>query len=80
MSEMPIEDLPALAELAHEAAEGGRVVYLTEGGKRLVAIIPAAKASELEAEGVCDLEAAHESMAEPGENLPLEDTLRDLGL
>lgn len=77
---MPIEDVPGLADLAHEAAEGGRVVYLTEGGERLVAIVPAAKASELEAEDAADLEAARESLAEPGENVGLEDALRDLGL
>jgi hypothetical protein len=80
MSEMPLEDVPGLADLAHEAAEGGQVVYLTEGGKRLVAIVPAAMAAELEAEDAADIEAARASLAEPGENVPLEDVLRELGV
>lgn len=41
MSEMPLEDVPALAELAHQAAEGGEVVYLTEHGQRVAAVMPA---------------------------------------
>lgn len=40
---MPIEDAPELADAAHRAAEGGKVVYLTEHGQRLAAIVPAAE-------------------------------------
>jgi hypothetical protein len=47
MSELAIEDTPAVADAAHEAA-GGRVVYITERGQRVAAIMPAAVAAELE--------------------------------
>jgi hypothetical protein len=39
LSELPVEDAPAVAEAAHEAA-GGKVVYITEGGQRLAARSP----------------------------------------
>jgi hypothetical protein len=38
VSELPVEAAPAVAEAAHEAA-GGKVVYITEGGQRLAAIV-----------------------------------------
>jgi antitoxin (DNA-binding transcriptional repressor) of toxin-antitoxin stability system len=47
MSELAIEDTPAVADAAHEAA-GGRVVYITEHGERVAAIMPAALAAGLE--------------------------------
>jgi len=40
VSELPVEGIPGLAGPAHEAAEGGQVVYLTEHGRRLAAIVP----------------------------------------
>src|SRR5215211_3224791 len=41
MSEMPVpEAQDHLSEVAHQAA-AGRVVYLTEGGQRIAAIVPA---------------------------------------
>ena len=46
MSELPIEDTPAVADAAHEAARG-QVVYITEHGERVAAIVPAALAAEL---------------------------------
>jgi antitoxin (DNA-binding transcriptional repressor) of toxin-antitoxin stability system len=51
MSEMPLEDMPGLADVAHRAAEGGQVIYLTEHGHRLAAIVPADVATELAALG-----------------------------
>lgn len=38
MSELPVEDAPALAESAHEA-ERGRAVYITENGQVIAAIV-----------------------------------------
>lgn len=47
MSDLAVEDTPAVAEAAHDAA-GGRVVYITEHGNRVAAIVPASVAAELE--------------------------------
>jgi antitoxin (DNA-binding transcriptional repressor) of toxin-antitoxin stability system len=46
VSELALEDTPAVANAAHEAA-GGQVVYITERGERVAAIVPAALAAEL---------------------------------
>jgi antitoxin (DNA-binding transcriptional repressor) of toxin-antitoxin stability system len=46
MSELPVEDTPGVAESAHEAARG-RVVFITEHGERLAAIVPAPVAAFL---------------------------------
>jgi antitoxin (DNA-binding transcriptional repressor) of toxin-antitoxin stability system len=47
MSDLPVETTPGVAAPAHEAARG-RVVYITEHGERVAAIVPAAIAAELE--------------------------------
>jgi len=47
MSELAVENAPDMAEPIHEAARG-QVVYITEGGARVAAIVPAALAAELE--------------------------------
>lgn len=81
MSEVPLEDVPGLADLAHRAVDRGQVVYLTEHGHRLAAIVPAEAAAELEAaEDAADIERARAALEEPGENRPLEDVLTELGL
>ena len=41
MSDLAVENTPAVAASAHEAARG-QVVYITEHGERLAAIVPAA--------------------------------------
>ena len=46
MSELALEDTPAVADAAHEAASG-RVVYITEHGVRLAAIVPAELAEDI---------------------------------
>jgi antitoxin (DNA-binding transcriptional repressor) of toxin-antitoxin stability system len=46
MSELPVEDVPGVADAAHEAARG-EVVYITEHGQRLAAIVPAEYAEDL---------------------------------
>lgn len=50
MSEIPLPDGDRLAEVARQAAESGQVVYLTDQGRRLAAIVPAGLA-ELEQSG-----------------------------
>jgi hypothetical protein len=40
MSELPVEGTPGVASAARDAARG-HVVYLTEHGERLAAIVPA---------------------------------------
>ncbi len=47
MSELAVENAPGMAAPVHEAARG-QVVYITEGGMRVAAIVPAALAAELE--------------------------------
>jgi antitoxin (DNA-binding transcriptional repressor) of toxin-antitoxin stability system len=47
MSELPLDNAPGdVTAAAHEAARG-QVVYLTEHGVRLAAIVPASLAAEL---------------------------------
>jgi hypothetical protein len=70
VTELPIDDAAALAGAAHDAAERGQVVYLTDAqGRRLAAIVPAsvaaAGAAAIEAlEDAADLTAAEEALAE----------------
>jgi len=47
MSQLPLEDAPGASDAAHEAARGG-VVYITEHGQRLAAIVPPEYARALE--------------------------------
>jgi hypothetical protein len=79
MSELPLEELPDMASAVHEAAKG-RVIHITEGGQRLVAIVPesvldALQASE-DAEDAAEADAAWE---EPGESIPLKVLETELG-
>jgi hypothetical protein len=48
MTEMPLPEGEQLAVVAREAAESGQVVYLTDHGRRLAAIVPASLAEVLE--------------------------------
>ena len=70
MTELPIDDAAGLAGAAHDAAERGQVVYLTDPqGRRLAAIVPAsvaaAGAAAIEAlEDAADLAAAEDALAE----------------
>jgi len=84
VTELPIDDTAGLADAAHDAAERGEVVYLTDGsGRRLAAIVPAgvavAGAAAVEAlEEAADLEAARLAAEEPGPNVPHAAVLADL--
>jgi antitoxin (DNA-binding transcriptional repressor) of toxin-antitoxin stability system len=44
MSDLPVETTPGVAAPAHEAARG-QIVYITEHGERVAAIVPAAVAA-----------------------------------
>ena len=92
MSELALENTPDVAVSAHEAARG-QIVYITEHGERVAAIIPAAIAAELERlsadelaellEDFTDAAAAREARAsiEAGEPLiPWEQVKADTSL
>lgn len=65
MSELPVEDTSGVADAAHEAARG-EVIYITEHGERLAAIVPAEVAEEL-----ADTLAAREARASIASGEPL---------
>jgi antitoxin (DNA-binding transcriptional repressor) of toxin-antitoxin stability system len=92
MSDLAVETVPDVAQSAHEAARG-QVVYITEHGERLAAIVPAAIATELERlshdeltellEDFADAAAARRARAsvEAGERLiPWEQVKAEVGL
>jgi hypothetical protein len=70
VTELPIDDAAGLASAAHDAAERGQVVYLTDPqGRRIAAIVPASVAAAgtaaIEAlEDAADLSAAEDALAE----------------
>lgn len=71
-------------------AARGHVVYLTEHGERLAAIVPAEFAALLEGmtpdqarellEDLADSTAARQALEEPGEDVPAEQVWTELGL
>jgi len=88
VSQLPLEDAPGVVDAAHEAARG-QVVYLTEHGKWLAAIVPAEFAAVLEGmtpeqarellEDLADVAIARQAIAEPGEDIPAEQVWAELG-
>ena len=89
MSEIPLDEASGeVAAAAHDAA-GGQVVYLTENGRRLAAIVPAEIAAEIESmdldafrellENFADAAAAREALAEGGEPVPWEQVRVEAG-
>jgi antitoxin (DNA-binding transcriptional repressor) of toxin-antitoxin stability system len=92
MSQLPVEDAPGVTDAAHEAARG-QVVYLTEHGETLAAIVPAEFAAALEGmtpeqaaellEDLADAADARESLAEldaGAEPVPAEQVWAELGI
>lgn len=85
-NEVPVEgSSEQWTRAAHESAERGQVVYVTEHGQRLAAIVPpevaAAGAAAVEAfEDAMDAAAARAALEEPGENIPAEQVWAELGL
>jgi hypothetical protein len=93
MSEIPLEAAPGQITDAADDAARDQVVYLTEHGERLAAIVPAELAAEMESltpqqlrellEDFADVQAARESLAEieaGGEPVPAEQVWAELGL
>jgi hypothetical protein len=72
VSELPVEESPAVAAPARQAADG-QVIHITEGGQRIAAIVPESMVEALlaaeDAEDAAEADAAWE---EPGEPVPLE--------
>lgn len=93
MSEVPLDKAPReVSDAAHDAARG-HVVYVTEHGERLAAIVPAELAAELESlgpeafrellEDFADAQAAREALAEieaGAAPLAAEDVWAELGI
>jgi antitoxin (DNA-binding transcriptional repressor) of toxin-antitoxin stability system len=85
MSELPVEGAPGVAG----AAARGHVVYLTEHGERLAAIVPAEFAEALEGMSEQDTRELLEDLADargargargPGESVPWEQVRAEVGL
>jgi antitoxin (DNA-binding transcriptional repressor) of toxin-antitoxin stability system len=70
VTELPIDDAAGLTSAAHDAAERGQVVHLTDShGRRIAAIVPASVAAAGTAaiaalEDAADLAIAQEALAE----------------
>jgi DNA-binding MarR family transcriptional regulator len=93
MGEIPLEETPReVTDAAHDAARG-QVIYLTEHGERLAAIVPAELAAELEhltpqqlrelLEDFADTQAAREALAEVeagAQPIPAAQVWAELGL
>ena len=89
MSELPLDDEPGISAAARNAARG-HVVYLTEHGERLAAIVPAEFAAALEGmtpeqarelvEDLADSAAARRALDEPGDDIPADQVAAELGL
>jgi antitoxin (DNA-binding transcriptional repressor) of toxin-antitoxin stability system len=82
MSEIPLDEAPSEVSVAAHDAAHGQVVYLTEHGQRLAAIVPAEIAAEMESmapeaflemlEDFADAHAARQALAEGGAPVPWE--------
>ena len=89
MSELPLDDEPGISAAARDAARG-HVVYLTEHGERLAAIVPAEFAAVLEGmtqeqarelvEDLADADAARRALDEPTDDIPADQVWTELGL
>lgn len=72
VSELPLEESPAVAAPARQAARG-QVIHITEGGQRIAAIVPESMVEALlAAEDAEDAAEADAAWDEPGESIPLE--------
>ncbi len=89
MSELPLDDGPGISAAARDAARG-HIVYLTEHGERLAAIVPAEFAAVLDdmapeqarewLEDLADAAAARRALEEPGDDIPGDQVWAELGL
>jgi antitoxin (DNA-binding transcriptional repressor) of toxin-antitoxin stability system len=84
-----VDGTPGVADAARDAAQG-HVVYLTERGERLAAIVPAEFAEALDGtseqdarellEDLADAAVARQALAEPGESVGWEQVKAEAGL
>jgi|SRR5216684_1045872 len=66
VSELPVEESPAVAGPARQAARG-QVIHITEGGQRIAAIVPESMVEALRAaEDAEDAAEADTALDEPG--------------
>jgi prevent-host-death family protein len=69
------------SDLVNRSAYGKERIVLTRRGKSVAAVVPIEDLELLEEiEDRLDVEAARKALAEPGENLALDDVKRLLGL
>jgi hypothetical protein len=79
VSELPVEDSPAVAGPARQAARG-QVIHITEGGQRIAAIVPESMVEALRAaEDAEDAAEADAAWDEPGQSIPLEQIEAEFG-
>jgi hypothetical protein len=79
VSELPVEESPAVAGPARQAARG-QVIHITEGGQRIAAIVPESMVEALRAaEDAEDAAEADTAWDEPGESIPLEQIEAEFG-
>lgn len=89
MSELPLDDGSDISAAARDAAHG-HVVYLTEHGVRLAAIVLAEFAAVLEGmtpeqarellEDLAEVAAARRALDEPGRDIPADQVWAEVGL
>jgi hypothetical protein len=85
MSELALEGVPdddtPIADAVRKAASG-RVIHITRGGERIVAIVPESVLRDLliAAEDAGDAADADASWDEPGDDVPWEQVKAELGL
>lgn len=72
-------DWHTVTEAARCASSGARIVLEIDGHR--VALVPVEDAEYMEAlEDARDLEKARQALAEPGESIPVEEIMRELGI
>jgi hypothetical protein len=79
----PVLSLPADSPVtaAADDARHGVITHLVVGGERVAAIVPESMIEALRAaEDAEDAAEADAAMAEPGENIPLEELASEFGL
>jgi antitoxin (DNA-binding transcriptional repressor) of toxin-antitoxin stability system len=77
ISDLAAETAPAVSAPAHEAARG-QVIYITEHGQRIAAIVPAELAAVLERLNADQLDALAEAMSGAPELEDLAELIEDL--
>jgi hypothetical protein len=89
MRELPLDDAPSEMTAAAEDAASGQIVYLTENGRQLAAIVPVEITAVLErfgreaflelVEDIADVAVAREALAEARDAVPWEGLKAEAG-